>query len=127
MDFAGPFQLNGGVKAYTLVVYCSWFGGVLFQALPSLTASDTLRYLEVAMAIVSRTTPDRIYCDAAPSLLALQQVNKGVDTTGLSDEEYINMREGLSKSGIQLRAQTAYVSFRTGRIERLVFFLNSEI
>ena len=57
IDFAGPFQRKEGVKAYKLVVTCSWSDGVLFQALPSLTASDTLRALEIAMAAVGRTTP----------------------------------------------------------------------
>ena len=123
VDFAGEFFLQDRIKAYVLLTICAWSGAVTFQPITSLTATDTLKALEVSMNSVGRTLPSRIYCDAAPSFLALRRVERAMDTAHLSDLEYIKMKTGLVAAGVEVRAHAAYAAFRTGKVERSVQML----
>ena len=54
------------------------------------------------MASIGRTMPVRIYSDSAPSFISLNETRKGVETAGMDDEEYQNLKEKISEQGIKL-------------------------
>ena len=124
--YANPYYYNfsdrlaANLKAYVLVSVCSWSTAVLFAPLLSLTASEILQVLEVCMTSVGRTMPVKVYSDSAPSFISLNESRQGVETSPMSDEEYLDLQRKINEQGIKLVNHCAYAPNKTGRVERKV-------
>ena len=64
--------------------------------------------------------PVKIYSDSAPSFISLNEARRGVETSGMDDEEYLNLKGKISEQGIKLVNHCAYAPHKTGKVERKV-------
>ena len=127
MDIAGAFQLKNQEKAYCLINVCSWSSAVLLAPLRSLSASEVLQGLESSMTSIGRVMPVKIYSDSAPSFLTLNEARQGIETGGMEDSEYQNLKKEISEQGIKLVNHAPFSPHKTGKVERKVANLKQMI
>ena len=67
------------------------------------------------MMSMGKTVPQKVYSDAAPSFLTLNDSRQGAETSHLTDPEYLKLQGSLTKQGVQVVHHSAYSPYKTGK------------
>ena len=133
VDIAGHWALpvikgsKTKVKAWIILLTCSWSRFVKIQPLTKIDADSVLAGLTVALASIGCSLPKVIASDQGSQIIKMGDVMGDTELDTMSDEEYNRLKYKLVRQGVVMRNTTALSPWKQGKVERLIRILKQAI